>query len=68
MRYERPVVVDLGSIAKHTWEAGASNNLKGGIPPDAHIDMHCEWSGGSGMDWPTCPTTAPLRGGGTASK
>jgi hypothetical protein len=45
MKYETPRLLSLGSIANHTYEGFPP---KGGIPPNAHIDTHCEWSGGSG--------------------
>ena len=50
MTYSQPRVKDLGSIADHTFYAGHSGNIKGGLPP-RHVDKHCEWSGGSGIDF-----------------
>lgn len=49
MAYERPEVVDLGSISDHTFFAGNSGNIKGGGDPQ-HCDTHNEWSGGSDLD------------------
>lgn len=53
VHYEKPTVVDLGSISEHTWLAGNSNNCKGGGDPQ-HLDKFCEWSGGTDADWPAC--------------
>ena len=53
MKYESPQVVDFGSIASHTFYAGNSNNIKGGGDPQ-HVDVHCEWSGGSDADYEGC--------------
>lgn len=57
MRYEQPTVVDLGSISGHTYfPVGAPGHFKGGGDPQ-HLDMHCEWSGGSDAD--LCDAPAP---------
>ncbi len=53
MKYERPEVQDLGSIADHTFTVGALGQQKGGGDPQ-HLDRHCEWSGGTDVD--KCPT------------
>ena len=57
MRYETPRLTSLGSIANHTY---VSFPPKGGRPPDAHLDQHCEWSGGSGENWPGCSLDTPI--------
>ena len=49
-RYEQPTIVDLGSIADHTFTCDAD-----GWPPKgggivAHCDKFNEWSGGSGEE------------------
>ena len=56
MQYESPRVTDFGSIASHTFLAGGSDNIKGGGDPQ-HLDMHCEWSGGSDVNWEACNDT-----------
>ena len=48
MRYVRPQVLDLGSIARHTLTLAGGNEKGGGDPQ--HLDKHCEWSGGSDAD------------------
>jgi hypothetical protein len=54
MLYRTPKVVDYGSIAGHTY-ATPGGQVKGGENEDPnHLDMYCEWSGGSAEDWPTC--------------
>ena len=49
MKYEKPVLENLGSIADHTFATPGSNE-KGGTTPPNHLDKFCEWSGGSGDD------------------
>lgn len=56
--YESPVIVDLGSIADHTFTCDDGWPPKGG-GPIAHCDKHNEWSGGSGEDKGTCDCPNP---------
>jgi hypothetical protein len=57
--YEKPTVIELGSIAQNTWYAGGSGNCKGGGEIQ-HLDMHNEWSGGSDANFPgTSPGDVP---------
>lgn len=49
MRYEQPSVMDLGSISGHTYFPTPGGQVKGGGDPQ-HLDMFCEWSGGSDAD------------------
>lgn len=66
MRYERPMVHDLGSITGYTRTTpGPNNNIKGGFGV-AHLDKKCEWSGGSDTDFCSGPTAT--RPGQPASK
>ncbi|MGH2500649.1 MAG: hypothetical protein ACRDF0_11260 [Candidatus Limnocylindria bacterium] len=52
LAYERPAILDLGSIADHTFNAGGSGTIKGGVLPNAHLDIFCELS--SGLDPNVC--------------
>lgn len=57
MLYEKPAVADLGSITGHTYfPVGQPGHFKGGGDPQ-HLDMFCEWSGGSDID--LCAEPAP---------
>jgi hypothetical protein len=49
MQYKQPIVVDLGSIAEHTWTDPESKPYKGGGDPQ-HFDWNAEYSSGSGED------------------
>jgi hypothetical protein len=53
MAYEKPSVLDLGTITDHTFLAGNSGNEKGGGPIQ-HLDNFCEWSGGTDPDSDQC--------------
>jgi hypothetical protein len=50
MQYVKPRIVDLGSIAAHTFTNWPP---KGGGDPQ-HLDKFCEWSGGTAPDDPRC--------------
>jgi hypothetical protein len=49
VKYEPPGLIELGSIARHTFTVGAT--IKGGTTI-WHCDQHNERSGGSGLDFP----------------
>ena len=54
MQYERPVVLDFGSIAAHTWDnPGVGDKMEEPIEP-FHLDKFCEFSGGSDVDFADC--------------
>jgi len=49
MKYEKPEIVNLGSIGDHTFMPNPGGNEKGG--GDVwHYDWKCEMSAGSGED------------------
>lgn len=52
MSYEKPAVIDLGSIADHTWTL-PGGNVKGG-GDIVHLDRHCEFSGCTSATDPDC--------------
>lgn len=54
MKYEKPFVQDLGSIADHTWNLPASADRKPGLDPITHLDMFCEESGCTSSNDPDC--------------
>jgi hypothetical protein len=58
--YERPTIVDLGSITDHTYCDPAVRPFKGG-GYIVHCDKHNEWSGGTGENKGTCTCTNPNR-------
>jgi len=63
--YEPPTIIDLGSIADHTFTCSDDGwPPKGGIPPDAHCDKHQEWSGGTGEDLAVCSCDPRTEGRG----
>ena len=57
--YEKPIVIDLGSIAEHTWNNPGKGD-KMDEPINFHYDKFCEYSGCYGAtcdpDFPTCPS------------
>lgn len=52
MSYEKPAVIDLGSIADHTWTTPGGNPKGGG--DITHLDTFCEFSGCTSADSPDC--------------
>ena len=54
MRYEKPEVLDFGSIAGHTYDnPGVGDKMDYPVEP-YHLDKFCEYSGGSDADYWEC--------------
>jgi hypothetical protein len=56
MVYQRPAIIDFGSITSHTYNnPGRGDKMDDPIEP-WHFDKFCEFSGGTDADNPICIT------------